>query len=297
MASDDYYRELGVSRDASADEIKKAYRKLAVKYHPDKNKGDKSAEEKFKKISEAYAVLSDPEKKKQYDTYGSTDFHQKYSQEDIFRNFDFSNIFRDLGFDMGFGSGGFNFGGKSGHRSSHHRFTHGGMAKGGDLTYEIPLTPHEILNGTEKTVSVGTGQLKVKIPKGMITGKKIRLQGKGQSSPGGGQAGDLFIVSKVVPDSGFEADGHDLTSCYEIRLTEAVLGTKINVKTIDGTEICITVPPGTQHKTRMRIPGRGIPHMQGNSRGDMYVMINVKMPKNISPSQSKLFHDLAETGI
>ncbi len=295
MAADDYYNELGVEKTATPEEIKKVYRKLALKYHPDKNKGDKASEEKFKKISEAYAVLSDTEKRKQYDTYGSSDFHQKYSQEDIFRNTDFTNVFRDMGFDFGFGGGGFNFGGKS-HRS--HRASN---IKGTDLSYEINLTPYEVFNGTEKTVSfnsaAGLEQFSVKIPKGMIAGKKIRLAGKGEKSPFGNQAGDLYIISRVAADSKFDIDGHDLISTHEIRLTEAITGTKINIETIDGREICIKIPQGTQHRTKMRLPGLGIPHMKGSQKGDMYIQINVKMPKTLEPDQAELVAKLAETGL
>lgn len=302
MAAEDYYKELGVAKTASQEEIKKAYRKLAVKYHPDKNKGDKASEEKFKKISEAYAVLSDTEKRKQYDTYGSTDFHQKYSQEDIFKNFDFSNIFRDLGFDTGFGAGGFNFGGRGrGFRGSTHRFSHGAPEKGSDITYELSLTPLEVFQGTEKTINLSSGgrneQVNVKIPKGMITGKKIRLTGKGEKSLHGGPDGDIYIVSKVIPDSKFDTEEYDIISTYEIKLTEAITGTKINIATIDGREICIKIPQGTQHKTKMRLPGLGIPHMKGGGKGDMYVVINVKMPKNLTPDQEKLLMDLAKTGL
>jgi len=298
MASEDYYRELGVTKTATAEEIKKAYRKLAVKYHPDKNKDDKTAEEKFKKISEAYAVLSDTEKRKQYDTFGSTDFHQKYSQEDIFKNFDFSNIFREFGF----GGGGSGFGGRGhGHRASHQRFNQGGEPKGSDLSYEISLTPYEVFHGTEKTVTFSSGssneQLSVKIPKGMITGKKIRLTGKGEKSPFGGQAGDLYIVSKVMPDSRFEIDGHDIISSHEIKLTEAIMGTKINVSTLDGREISVKIPPGTQHKTKMRIQGLGIPHMKDSHKGDLLVLINISMPKNLTDEQTKLVNELAKTGL
>ncbi|WP_027358158.1 DnaJ C-terminal domain-containing protein [Desulforegula conservatrix] len=303
MAAEDYYKELGVAKTATAEEIKKSYRKLAVKYHPDKNKGDKAAEEKFKKISEAYAVLSDPEKRKQYDTYGSTDFHQRYSQEDIFKNFDFSNIFSEFGFDFGGGGGGFNFGkGRHGHRSAHQRFSqHGGNTKGTDLSYEISLTPYEVFHGTEKTVTLSSGgsneQVNVKIPKGMVTGKKIRLTGKGERSPFGGQPGDLYIVSKVVPDSQFEVEGQDVISTHEIKLTEAIIGTKVNVSTLDGREICVKIPPGTQHKTKMRIPGLGIPHMKDNQKGDMFVLINIRMPKSLTTEQSKIVDELAKTGL
>jgi len=187
MAETDYYKILGVEKTASATEIKKAYRKLALKYHPDKTKGDKALEEKFKKISEAYAVLSDPEKKKQYDTYGSTDFHQHFSQEDIFNNFDFSNIFREFGFGGGRGAQGFSggfgdvFSGRGGGGGFHRQQR---TPKGQDLIYEIPLTLSEVNSGTEKIISFkkkgGNEQISVKIPKGMLTGKKLRISGNGK---------------------------------------------------------------------------------------------------------------------
>jgi curved DNA-binding protein len=207
MAEKDYYKILGVEKKATDDQIKKAYRKLAMKYHPDHTKGDKAAEEKFKQISEAYAVLSDKEKRKQYDTFGSSGFQQRFSQEDIFRGFDFSDIFKEFGF------GGFNFssGGRGGQR-----FSFGGgdpfggrgrqqaQMKGSDLVYELPLTLREVAEGASKTVKFQhKGQsenISVKIPKGMIAGKKLRIAGKGESSPYGGAAGDLFIQSKVMPD-------------------------------------------------------------------------------------------------
>ena len=198
----DYYKLLGVSKDASDEQIKKAYRKLAMKYHPDHAKDDKSAEEKFKKISEAYAVLSDKEKRKQYDEFGSTGFHQRYSQEDIFRGFDLGDILKEFGFGGSFagrrGGTRFSFGDGS---------PFGGYAgrqeqiKGQDLIYEIPLTLREVATGTTKVVSFRhegrSEKITVKIPKGMITGKKLRLAGKGEPSPYGGSPGDLFIQAKV----------------------------------------------------------------------------------------------------
>lgn len=191
----DYYETLGVAKGATKDEIKKAYRKLALKYHPDKNKGDKGAEEQFKKVSEAYAVLSDPEKKKQYDTYGSADFHQRYSREDIFRNFDLNDILRQFGFGMGGGqrSSGFMGGmGDGGHFNSF--FSQGGMGggcgggcqqpeKGQDMTYQITISLNDVLEGAERNISLRkngqTQQVSVKIPKGIEEGKKLRLKGKG----------------------------------------------------------------------------------------------------------------------
>jgi len=210
MAEANYYKVLGVDKKATDEEIKKAYRKLAMKYHPDHTKGDKAGEEKFKKISEAYAVLSDKEKRNQYDTFGSAGFQQRYSQEDIFRNFDFSDIFREFGFGgqkqggvrFTFGGGGGSpFGNFGGSRSAQH------PVKGTDLVYELPLTISEVISGAEKTVSFKHSgrveNLTVKIPKGMVTGKKLRLTGKGEPSPYGGPAGDLFINATIAPDPFF----------------------------------------------------------------------------------------------
>jgi curved DNA-binding protein len=305
MAETDYYKELGVDRNASDADIKKAYRKLAMKYHPDHTKGDKSAEEKFKKISEAYAVLSDKEKRKQYDTYGSSDFHQRFSQEDIFRNFDFSSIFEDLGF----GGQGFSFaGGRGGGR----RFSFGGSPfgggtghqpapKGSDLVYELPLTLKEVASGTSKAVSFQHGgrseQLTVRIPKGMVTGKKLRVAGKGEPSPYGGPAGDLYIKSKVMEDPVFSAEGYDLNVVREIKLTDALLGTTISVPTIGGKSLSLKIPPGTRHKTRMRLAGKGLPNMKSDRRGNLYVTIHTEMPKELTTRQKELVEALKATGL
>jgi len=297
MSETDYYKELGVNRNASADEIKKAYRKLAMKYHPDHTKGDKAGEEKFKKISEAYAVLSDKEKKQQYDTYGSTDFHQRFSQEDIFRGFDFSSIFEDLG-----------FGGRGGGR----RFSFGGSpfgagagpqpaAKGSDLVYELPLTLREVSSGTSKAVSFQHGgrneQLTVKIPKGMITGKKLRIPGKGEPSPYGGPAGDLFIRSKVVADPVFSNEGYDLHVIKEIKLTDALLGTTVSVPTLEGKKLSLKIPPGTRHKTKMRLGRKGLPAMKTGHRGNLYVTIHIEMPSQLTDEQKELVERLRAAGM
>lgn len=305
MAEKDYYEELGVGRTASEDEIKKAYRKLAMKYHPDHAKGDKAAEEKFKKISEAYAVLSDKEKRKQYDTYGSTDFHQRFSQEDIFRGFDFSSIFEDLGF----GGRGFSF--KSGRGGGGTRFSFGGTPfggggpqaapKGADLVYELPLTLREVVSGASRNISFQHGgrseQLTVQIPRGMITGKKLRIPGKGEPSPYGGPPGDLYIRSRVVEDPVFSCEGHDLQVVREIRLTDAILGTTISVPTLEGGELSLRIPPGTRHKTRMRLAEKGLPSMKGGKRGDLYVTVHTEMPTGLSPLQRELVEKLRETGL
>lgn len=305
MADNDYYKMLGVKRDASNEDIKKAYRKLAMKYHPDHAKGDKKAEEKFKKISEAYAVLSDKEKRQQYDTFGSTGFQQRYSQEDIFRGFDFADILREFGFGGGdrFSRGQdgfrFSFGSDSSHGS--HARQRQVRQKGSDLVYELQLTLQEVATGTDKTVSFQhqgrSEKLTVKIPKGMISGKKLRLAGKGDPSPFGGPAGDLYIKAEVLDDPVYSVEGYDLNINREIKLSEAILGTNISVPTIDQKELSLKIPPGTKHKTKMRLPGHGLPHMNGKGQGDLYVYIHVNMPKHLSEKQKKLVDQLASAGL
>jgi curved DNA-binding protein len=304
--AEDYYQILGVKKGASKEEIKKAYRKLAMKYHPDHTKGDKTAEEKFKKISEAYAVLSDEKKRKEYDTFGAEGFQQRFSQEDIFRGFDFGDIFREFGFGGDFFSGRgrgsgmrFNFGGGS--PFSSRAGQQQARMKGSDLLYELPLTLREVATGTTKTVSLqhqGYSQkVTVKIPKGLISGKKLRLAGKGSPSPVGGPPGDLFIQSKVLNDPLFRAEAYDLHMNEELKLSEAVLGTNISVSTLDGKKLSLKIPPGTRPGTKMRMPGHGLPHMKSKKKGDLYVKIQVRLPSRLTDEQKKLIEKLAETGL
>ena len=304
MAETDYYKILGVDKKASSAEIKKAYRKLAMKYHPDHAKDDPAAEDRFKKISEAYAVLSDPEKKKQYDTYGSADFQQRFSQEDIFRNFDFGDIFREFGFGgKGFstGDGGFRFTFGGGSPFGGGRRAHQAAPKGSDLVYELPLSLKEVAQGANKTIAFQhQGQsenINVKIPKGMISGKKLRLAGKGESSAYGGPAGDLYIKSVVVNDPVFSVENHDLYINREIPLSQAILGTQISIPTVDSKEMSLKIPPCTRHKTKMRLAGHGLPHMKGERRGDLYVVVHVTMPRHLTAKQKELVAQLADTGM
>jgi curved DNA-binding protein len=298
----DYYKLLGVGKNASEGEIKKAYRKLAMKYHPDHAKDDKSAEEKFKKISEAYAVLSDSEKRKQYDEFGSAGFHQKYTQEDIFRDFDLGDILREFGF------GGGTYKGRNGGM----RFSFGGspfeaysgqreQVKGQDLMYELPLTVEEVTTGTTKVVSFRhdrrSEKITVKIPKGMITGKKLRLAGKGEQSPYGGPSGDLYIQAKVIDDPVYTVKEHDLYIERDIRLTEAVLGTRISIPTPEGRELSLKIPPGTRQGTKLRLTGHGLPHMQGKKKGDLYVSVHIDIPRNLNSEQKILMEKLAASGL
>jgi len=302
MTETDYYKALGLKKTATEVEIKKSYRKLAMKYHPDHTKGDKAAEEKFKQISEAYAVLSDKEKRKQYDQFGSNGFHQRFSQDDILRGFDFADIFKEFGFGgSGSSRGGvkFAFGNNASFGSrSHHRHAN---IKGSDLIYELPLSLIEASTGTNKTVNIQHGgrseKIAVKIPKGMITGKKIRLVGKGEASPYGGPNGDLYIQAKLLDDPVYNVKNYDLYINVDIKLSEAILGTSISVPTLSKKKLNLKIPPGTSNKTTMRLSGHGLSHMHGSGTGDLYVVVYVNMPKRITGEQKKLIKKLADAGL
>lgn len=315
----EYYEVLGVAKTASAEEIKKAYRKLALKYHPDKNPGNKQAEEKFKEISEAYAVLSDAEKRKQYDTFGSTGFKQRYSQEDIFRNFDLNDILRQFGFGGGFRQGGgtafrgggFRTGGGSpfdtifGGGGMHGGCGGGGCGpqpvKGADFTYELSVSLEDVLHGAEKTVSLRQdGRLQnvsVKIPKGIEDGKRLRLSGKGASSPSGGPPGDLYLKIQVAPHPQFQRIDDDLVLEQRIPFSEACLGTSIEVTSLEGKKFNVKVPPGVQQEAKLRIKGHGLPSGPIGKRGDLLVKIAIRIPQTLSPEQEKAVTALAALGL
>ena len=316
----EYYHILGLSKNASADEIKKAYRKLALKYHPDKNQGNKAAEEKFKEISEAYAVLSDPEKKRQYDTYGSAGFRQRYSQEDIFRNFDLNDILRQFGFGGGFRStGGFQPGGfrSAGPSSFASFFSNAGArggcgsggsggcgpqsSKGNDLAYELTITLEEVLHGAEKTISLRqngqTENVSVRIPKGIEDGKRLRLSGKGAPSPSGGPPGDLYLKVHVAEHPLFQRVEDDLVVERRIPFSDACLGVTIEVTTLDGKKFNVKVPAGVQQEAKLRIKGHGLPGGPLGQRGDLLVKIAVQIPKNLTPEQEEVVKSLAAVSL
>lgn len=300
MSGTDYYKILGVEKNVSDDELKKAYRKLAMKYHPDKNKGNKTAEARFKEVSEAYAVLSDKEKRRQYDEFGANGFQQRFSQEDIFRGFDFADILKEFGFGGGMfggnrGGGRFSFGGAP--------FGSGGRQqppKGSDVVYEMPLRLREIVSGTQKTLTLQHGdrteKVSVNIPKGITTGKKLRISGKGSPSPYGGKPGDLYVQVKILPDPVFRPEGHDLHIHRDIKLSEAILGTTLSIPTLEGKELNIKVPPGTNHKTKMRLSGHGLPRLKGGGKGDLYVNLLIQIPKTLSDEQKELVLKMAASG-
>ncbi len=327
----DYYRTLGVERSATLEEIKKKYRKLAMQYHPDRNKEDKKAEERFKEISEAYAVLGDPEKRRQYDTFGSSQFHQRFSQEDIFRGFDIGDILKDFGFSSDdifsgifgggqgrrrkqgprgpnpFGSRGGPFSGQGGpfHDVFGNASPFGASpqqpSKGPDLSTDLTITLEEAARGVTKKFTIARGKkrekLAVKIPAGTPEGKKLRLAGKGESGPAGAPPGNLYIMVRIQPHPVFRREKDDLYLEKEIKLSEAVLGTTMEVTTLLDGPRRLKIPPGTRAGTKIRLRGMGVPRMGKEDRGDAYVSILVSVPKKLNKNQRRLVEELAKEGL
>ncbi len=291
MSTGDYYQMLGVSKDADADAIKKAFRAKARQLHPDVSK-DPDAGKKFSALNEAYEVLSDPEKRAKYDRLGHDRFvsgmpEQHARAQDV----DFGDLgsIIDAMFGGGFGSrAGGGFGGFGGARATAHR----APPKGQDLHRGLRVSLHDVHVGATKTVSVPRGDgftsIDVKIPKGVKSGAKLRLQGQGLPSPvQGGRNGDLFVRLDIARDPRFERldDGLDLVSELPLSIAEATLGAKIDVPTIDGKVVTLTIPEGTASGSKFRIRGHGLAKGDGH-RGDLFVRVRIVPPSGAEISDT-----------
>jgi len=290
----DYYEVLGVSKNASDDEIKKAYRKLAVKYHPDKNPGDKEAEAKFKEISEAHEVLSDKQKRARYDQFGHAGVGG--ASGGAYGGFGGGNPFSGGNFNFNGQSFNFDFGGGAFDDilGSLFGFGNGGTRRprrGADYQTSVDLTFEEAIFGTTKNVTVENDSLKVKIPAGIDDGMSIRLRGKGGPAPEGGtEAGDLYVRVRVRPHKSLTREGAIILSEEKIDMVDAALGCEIDVLTVDGT-VRMKVPAGTQSGTPFKLSGHGVPFRADGDRGPHIVTVIVETPKNLSRKQKELLEE------
>jgi DnaJ-class molecular chaperone len=296
MSTRDYYEILGVSKSASDDEIKKAFRKLAVKYHPDKNPGDKAAEEKFKEVNEAYEVLKDKQKRERYDQFGHAGVNgtaaggNPFGQGATGGNFNFNG--QSFNFDFG-GGGGFEdilgnlfgFGGNTRRRP----------ARGADYQTTVTIDFAEAVFGVTKTINKEGKDLKLKIPAGIDDGMSIRLHGHGGPAPShGGQPGDLYINVRVRPHKKLTREGAIILSEETISMIDATLGTEIEVETIDGP-LTMKIPAGTQPGTPFKLSGHGVPFRADGDRGPHIVTIRVDIPKKLTKKQRDLLEQLRDT--
>ena len=325
MAGKDYYSMLGIKRDASEQEIKRAYRRLARKHHPDVNPDTKSAEARFKEINEAYEVLSDKEKRQKYDQFGDQwqhadqftraggqrstvwDFGQGGAQRFHFEEGELGSLFGDLF--RGFGAG-----------TSSRRVR---PRRGRDVNYPVEVTLEEAYRGTNRILSLeteqpcsgcgGTGQiqnvscsvcrgagvvtrlkqLEVKIPPGVKDGSRVRIAGKGEPGYAGGKSGDLYLVTSVKPHRLFQRKGDDLHVEVDVPLTVATLGGEVQVPTLKG-KLALIIPPETQNGRAFRLAGQGMPHLGNSSRGDLLAKVKVVLPTKLSTEEKKLFEQLGQ---
>jgi curved DNA-binding protein len=298
----DYYKTLGVERSASADDVRKAYRKLAMQYHPDRNPGSKQAEEKFKEINEAYQVLSDPQKRARFDQLGSAysnwqerggapgdfDWSQWYSGQpgagasggtrveygdlnDLFGQDIFSDFFRSIFGNMG--------GGRTG--------TSTRARSAPAYQQPISISLDEAYHGTTRTLQSEERRLQVRIPAGVKTGSKVRVAG---AAPEGS---DLYLIVEIEPDDRFERQGDNLRATAEVDVFTALLGGEADVETLDGT-VKLKIPAGTQPEQVFRLAGRGMPRLRSSqNKGDLFVRLKVRVPKQLSEKQKSLLEEVA----
>lgn len=291
----DYYEILGVSKNASDDEIKKAYRKLAVKYHPDKNPGNKEAEAKFKEINEAHDVLSDKQKRARYDQFG----HAGVGGAGGNPFAGGANPFGGGNFNFNGQTFNFDFGGGGLDDILGNIFGFGGGARrprrGADYQTSLTLTFEEAIFGTTKKVSISGEELKIKVPAGIDDGMSIRIRGKGGPAPEGStEKGDLYVRVRVKPHKHLTREGTIILSEERINMVDAALGCEIEVETVDG-KITMKVPAGTQSGTPFKLSGHGVPFRADGDRGPHIVTVIVETPKNLSRKQKELLEEFKKS--
>lgn len=315
MAFIDYYKVLGIDRSASQADIRKAYRRLAKQYHPDINKQDPKAQERFQEINEANEVLSDPEKRKRYDEYGE---HWAHAEEYEAQRRQYEQQYGTGGGFEGFngqGFGGFNFGGfgdftrSEGNTQefsdffeqlfggSRRRRTNRDALHGQDLEAELHLTLRDVAGTHKQIISVGDKSIRVTIPAGVTDGQRLKLRGHGGDAPQGGTRGDLYITFRIDADSHFTRQGDDLYTHVTIPLTTAVLGGEVSVQTLIGEQLRMKVGAGTQPGSKLRLKGKGMPiYKRSNERGDLIVTFDIVIPTTLTHEQRELFTQLQQTG-
>jgi curved DNA-binding protein len=296
MPANDYYKTLGVARDASADDIRKAYKKLARKYHPDISK-ESDAAERFKQVNEAFEVLSDPQKRTMYDRFGTARPGAAGPQGQTYTwggptggagPVDLEQLFGgqvDLGDLFG---GGFGAGGRRGRRDR----------PGSDVEFNIEIPFQVAVEGGSHDIHLDragkTERISIKIPPGIDTGNVIRLAGQGQPGIGGGPPGNLLITVRVAPHPVFRREGNNLLVDVPVSMYEATLGAKVEVPTLSEGPVLVTIPPGTSSGAKLRLRGKGVPDREAKQRGDQYVVIKVVVPQNLGPRARELLEQLQE---
>lgn len=295
----DYYKILGLTKNASEADIKKAYRKLARKHHPDLNPNDKSAEQKFKQINEANEVLSDPEKRKKYDQYGKdwqhADSYEKARQQQGSQGYGNQRTYTSSGqgfdesqfsdfFESMFGGGGFSGGGRR----------QAAQFKGQDLNATLRLNLTDVLQDQKQTISVGDKKIRLTIPAGVEDGQTIKIRGYGGEGMNGGPKGDLYITFEILNNTRFKRLESDIYATENISLYTALLGGEITIETLSG-KVKLNVKPETQNDTKVKLTGKGLPKYKKDGQfGDLYITYKVELPKNLSAKEKELFTELSK---
>lgn len=305
MEYKDYYKILGVDKNATSKEIKKAYRKLAAKYHPDKTKGNISAEEKFKEVNEANEVLSNAEKREKYDTLGENwqsydqsggnwreHAKQQSNQNSYYYQGDPSGFYGNQGSESDFSSFFEQFfSGRSAEGFGGNQQRNSRGFSGSDIEAELPISLFEAYNGSKRTFELNGQKLRITIKPGAYDGQKLKIKGKGNPGVNTGTKGDLYIILRVEQDARFERKGNNLYTTKIIDLYTAILGGKIEVPTITGS-VKMAVSKGTENGKTLRLKGKGMPIYGTNSFGDLMVKIEISLPKNLSAEEEELFTKL-----